>query len=201
MFLLAVCILVLLVATLLSALLTWLVRGLARKNSWVKGPESDRHVHSRPIPRLGGIAVYLTFATIILSETAIVSFGLHLHRPESTRLLLNILMPATLMFFAGLMDDFFGLRASLKLGLQIFAGFWLFHLGCSVAVVSVKIHGTDFTTWLSCAATVAWVVMLSNAFNLIDGLDGLAAGSSVFPCSRFVRLHSSITTDKWALPR
>jgi UDP-GlcNAc:undecaprenyl-phosphate GlcNAc-1-phosphate transferase len=94
-------------------------------------------------------------------------------------------MPATLMFFAGLMDDFFGLRASLKLGLQIFAGFWLFHLGCSVAVVSVKIHGTDFTTWLSCAATVAWVVMLSNAFNLIDGLDGLAAGSSVFPLLTF----------------
>jgi UDP-GlcNAc:undecaprenyl-phosphate GlcNAc-1-phosphate transferase len=185
MFLVAVCVLVLLVATLLSALLTWLVRSIARKNRWVKGPESDRHVHSRPVPRLGGIAVYLTFATIILCEIALVSFGLHLQQPESARLLLRILMPATLMFFVGLADDFFGLRASLKLGIQIIAGFWLFNLGCSVGVVDVKIYGTDCTVWVSCAATVAWVVMLSNAFNLIDGLDGLAAGSSVFPLLTF----------------
>lgn len=185
MFLLAVCVLVLLIATLVSALLTWVVRGLARKYRWVKGPESDRHVHSRPIPRLGGIAVYLTFAAIILAETAIVSFGLRLQRPESTRLLLHILMPATLMFFVGLYDDLFGLRASLKLMLQAAAGFWLFKLGCSVGVVAMKFHGVDYTLGFSAAATVAWVVMLSNAFNLIDGLDGLAAGSSVFPLLTF----------------
>lgn len=185
MFLLAVCILALLGATLLSALLTWFVRGIARENRWLKGPESERHIHSQPIPRLGGVAVYLTFVGLIFFETAIVSFGLHLHRPESTRLLLRILMPATLMFLAGLVDDFFGLRAILKLGLQILSGLWLFQLGCSVGVGSVRFHGADYSTVLSCTATVIWVVMLSNAFNLIDGLDGLAAGSSVFPLLTF----------------
>ena len=181
MFLLAVCITTLLAATLLSAVLTWLVRGLARQNRWLKGPGSDRHVHTEPVPRIGGIAVYLTFVAMIFFEMAIATLGLKLHRPESTRQLLGILMPATLMFLAGLADDFFGLRAIFKLGLQVLAGFWLFKLGCSIGVASVRVHGTDYTIWLSCAATVIWVVMLSNAFNLIDGLDGLAAGSSVFP--------------------
>ncbi len=185
MFLLTICVFALFGATLLSALLTWLVRNIARKNSWVRGPESDRHIHSRPIPRLGGIAVYLTFVGLILFEAGIVSFGLGLQRPESTRILLRILMPATLMFLTGLADDLFGLRALYKLALQAVAGFWLFKLGCSVGVVSMKYHGADYTLWLSCAATIIWVVILSNAFNLIDGLDGLAAGSSVFPLLTF----------------
>jgi UDP-GlcNAc:undecaprenyl-phosphate GlcNAc-1-phosphate transferase len=185
MFLLALCIFALLGAMLLSALCTWCVRNIARKNHWVKGPESDRHVHSSPIPRLGGVAVYCTFIALIFFETALVSFGLHLHRAVSTSQVLHILMPATLMFLAGLADDFFGLRPLLKLGLQIASGFWLFELGCRVGIVGVQFHGTDYSTVLSCTATVAWVVMLSNAFNLIDGLDGLAAGASVFPLLTF----------------
>lgn len=185
MFLLAVWILALLGAMLLSALLTWCVRNLARKRNWVKGPESERHIHNRPIPRMGGVAVYLTFVGLIFFETAVVSFGLHLHQPDSTRLLLRMLMPATLMFLTGLADDFLNFRPILKLGLQIVAGFWLFELGCRVGVGSVVFHGTNYSNTVSCVATVVWVVMLSNAFNLIDGMDGLAAGSSVFPLLTF----------------
>src|SRR5581483_5308565 len=114
MFLLAVCGLALLGALVFSALLTWLVRSLARRNHWVRGPESDRHIHSRPIPRLGGVAVYCTFALFILFETLVVRFAHSLQRPESTQLLLRMLMPATLMFFIGLADDFWNLRPILK---------------------------------------------------------------------------------------
>lgn len=181
MFLLGVCIFALVGSLLVSGLLTWCVRNTARKFNWVKGPESERHIHSLPTPRLGGVAVYFTFVAMIAFETAIVSFGLHRHRPESTQMLLRILMPATLMFLVGLADDFWNLRPILKLGFQVAAGLWLFQLGCHFGFVGIQFHGTDYSRLLSCAATVTWVVMLSNAFNLIDGLDGLAAGSSIFP--------------------
>ncbi len=185
MFLQAVYVVALLGALLFSALLTWSVRSLARKQRWVRGPESERHVHSRPIPRLGGVAVYLTFTVFILLEMAFVSYGLHLHRPDSTALLLRILMPATLMFVAGLADDLWNLRPVFKLAFQIVAGAWLWQIGCRVVITGAKLHGADYSLVLSFAATVLWVVMLSNAFNLIDGLDGLAAGSSVFPLLTF----------------
>lgn len=185
MFLLVVWVIALLGAMLLSGVLTWYVRGIARKKQWSKGPESARHIHDRPIPRLGGVAVYLTFVIMIAFETAIVRFGLHLHRPESTGLLLRILMPGTLMFLVGLADDFWNLRAVVKLAAQIAAGLWLFRLGCHIGLGMVRFHGKDFSTMLSCTATVVWVVMLCNAFNLIDGMDGLAAGASVFPLLTF----------------
>lgn len=185
MFLVALCLFAVTGALVLSALLTWCVRAVATRKSWVRGPESERHVHSQPIPRLGGVAVYLTFTALILFETAFVNFVLHLQSPGSTRLLLHILMPATLMFLAGLADDIRGLRAIVKLALQIVAGAWLWEIGCRVGIGVVKLHGVDYSTALSCAATITWVVMLSNAFNLIDGLDGLAAGSSVFPLLTF----------------
>jgi UDP-GlcNAc:undecaprenyl-phosphate/decaprenyl-phosphate GlcNAc-1-phosphate transferase len=185
MFLVALCLFAVTGALILSALLTWCVRAVATRKSWARGPESERHVHSRPIPRLGGVAVYLTFTLIILFETAIVNFGLHQHSPGSTRLLLHILMPATLMFLTGLADDFRGVRPIVKLCLQLVAGAWLWELGCRVGIGVMKLHGVDYSTALSCTATILWVVMLSNAFNLIDGLDGLAAGSSVFPLLTF----------------
>jgi UDP-GlcNAc:undecaprenyl-phosphate/decaprenyl-phosphate GlcNAc-1-phosphate transferase len=192
MFLLAVNILALLGAMLLSTVATWTIRGLARKRNWARGPESDRHVHKAPIPRLGGVAVYFTFCALILFETAVVSFGLHLHRPESTRIVLRILMPATLMFVVGLVDDIFNIRAVLKLAAEIIAGVWLYRIGCHVPMSGIKFHGVDYSHLASCLATIAWVVMLSNAFNLIDGLDGLAAGASVFPLLTFsaVALHN-----------
>ena len=182
MFLLAVCGVALLGALLVSGLLTWLVRSLARKNDWVKGPESDRHIHNRPIPRLGGVAVYCTFAFFLLFETRVVNLA---HLPESAQLLLRMLMPATLMFLVGLADDLWNVRPIYKLFVQIVAGAWLWQIGCRIHFAGVKLHGVDYSILLSLSATVLWVVILSNAFNLIDGLDGLAAGSSVFPLIAF----------------
>ncbi len=100
-------------------------------------------------------------------------------------MLLHILMPATLVFFAGVADDFLGLSPIWKIVVEVGSGYWLFHLGCRVALSDVVFRGTDYSTALSCALTIAWVVMLSNAFNLIDGLDGLAAGASIFPLLTF----------------
>ena len=192
MFLLAVNILALLGAMLLSTVGTWTIRELARQRNWVRGPESERHVHKSPIPRLGGIAIYFTFCALILFETAAVSLGLHLHQPESTLTVLRMLMPATLMFVVGLVDDILNIRPVYKLVAEIVAGVWLYRIGCQVPITGFKFHGVDYSHLASCVATIAWVVMLANAFNLIDGLDGLAAGASIFPLLTFsaVALHN-----------
>jgi UDP-GlcNAc:undecaprenyl-phosphate/decaprenyl-phosphate GlcNAc-1-phosphate transferase len=185
MFLVAVCLPALLAAMSLSAMLTMAVRNVAKKYRWAKGPESDRHLHREPIPRLGGVAIYLTFVILLLVEVIGVSFGMHSHTPLSTRLVFRILAPATLMFLGGLADDIFGLPPIAKLLVQVVAGFYLYEIGCRVQFGGLQFHGVDYSAFASCAATVIWVAMLSNAFNLIDGLDGLAAGASVFPLLTF----------------
>jgi len=181
---LLLCICSLIAAMIICAVLTRYVRELALKRNWVRGPESDRHIHQWAIPRLGGAAIYVTVLILVLIEIAILR-ALHRHNPDSTRLLLRFLMPGTLMFLTGLADDFWSLRPILKLGAQITSGVWLFFLGCQVSITGLTIHGFDFSPFVSCAATVLWVVMFTNAFNLIDGLDGLAAGASVFPLLTF----------------
>ena len=126
MFLLVISVSALLAATLLSTLATWFVRSVARSKGWAKGPDSERHVHSRPIPRVGGIALYLTFVTLILGETLVAGLGLQVHRAESTILLLRILMPATLVFAGGLADDFWGVSPLWKLVVELMSGYWLY---------------------------------------------------------------------------
>jgi UDP-GlcNAc:undecaprenyl-phosphate GlcNAc-1-phosphate transferase len=185
MFLLAVCVPALLAAMSVSAALTVAVRNLARKRRWAKGPGSDRHLHQEPIPRFGGVAVYLTFVLLLLLEIIGVTLGLHIGTPSSTRLVIQILVPATLMFLCGLADDVFDLPPIAKILVEIVAGLYLYEIGCRIQLGGLQYHGVDYANFASCAATVLWVVMLSNAFNLIDGLDGLAAGASVFPLLTF----------------
>ena len=88
----------------LALFLTWYVRGAAVANRWVSAPESYRHVHDTPIPRLGGIAIFLAFVgmtgVLVLTNRLIgVQFGF------SSRNWLGLLGPAFLIFSVGLYDD------------------------------------------------------------------------------------------------
>ena len=161
----------------LSALLTWAVREIANSSGLAFGPESDRHIHTSPIPRLGGIAIFCTFIT---------GFGFYLLAsarglvPAPTNNdALKVLAPAVFMFAVGLIDDLRGLRAYTKLLAQIAGGMCLYFSGIRFACFH-----TSFGTWadepICLAITIFWVVLVCNAINLIDGLDGLAAGATLF---------------------
>jgi UDP-GlcNAc:undecaprenyl-phosphate/decaprenyl-phosphate GlcNAc-1-phosphate transferase len=166
------------VALLASATLTRLVRDFSIARGWHSAPSSKRHVHTRPIPRLGGVAIFLTLWCIVLGGWATEHLGLSQFLVPG--LTLRILGPATIIFLLGLVDDFCGLSAYTKFAVQAAAATLLFWNGIGISYLSI-LAGHSHLGWLvGLPLTILWVLWITNAFNLIDGLDGLAAGSALF---------------------
>lgn len=141
-----------------SALLTWCVRTLANRFGWVEQPRPNRW-HSSPRAKLGGIAVFLA----LVAGTAVFVPG--------TVTLAGFFVVATGVFAFGLVDDFVGLRPQTLFVGQIIAALVLFLLGYR--------FGGYLPYWLALALVVLWVVGITNAMNLLDNMDGLAAGVAV----------------------
>ena len=162
---------------LLSFILTWCVRRVAVERGWVVIPASH-HIHDTMIPRLGGVAIYLSFI-VCAAVLALTSYLLEIDIGLAPRTLLYLLLPATLVFLVGLYDDFRPVNAYVKFSVQIIAGLLLFLGGYKIIQVPL-LFGEQHFEWLALPFTILWVLWITNAFNLIDGLDGLAAGSALF---------------------
>jgi UDP-GlcNAc:undecaprenyl-phosphate GlcNAc-1-phosphate transferase len=94
---------------------------------------------------------------------------------------LTLLVPATIIFLFGVYDDLRGVPVRYKFIVQAGAGLLLYVMGGRIEVLSVPfVGGVELPLVVSCALTVFWVVGVTNAFNLIDGMDGLAAGAALF---------------------
>jgi UDP-GlcNAc:undecaprenyl-phosphate/decaprenyl-phosphate GlcNAc-1-phosphate transferase len=159
---------------LLAIVLTRLVRDTSTRLGLVDLPDNRRKTHQLAVPRTGGVAIvaaYLfSYALLLytpLPGGAIVHAGL----PFIWRLL-----PATGAIFAtGLLDDLYHLKPWWKLAGQIAAGALAYAGGLRMA----DIAGFSHFGWLSIPLTIGWLVLCANAFNLIDGIDGLATGVGV----------------------
>lgn len=136
----------------------------------VKGTDSERHLHTRPTPRMGGLAIYLGF---FFSVILFVPMG---------RKVASMLIGATVIVFLGIVDDIHDLKASHKLLVQLAASVIAVLGGNKITFFSRLTMAGDaghFSLgWLSIPVTLIWIVLITNAVNLIDGLDGLAAGVS-----------------------
>lgn len=163
----------------LSFVLTWYVRNIAIARKWVAGPNSPRHLHSTPIPRVGGVSIYLSF---VVSVGAIATTSLWMKRavPFSEQRVLYILIAGTLVFLLGLYDDIRSVTPRAKIAIQIVAGVLLFWNGSRALEIGVLLGSSTLAWATELLLTVFWVLLITNAFNLIDGLDGLAAGSALF---------------------
>ena len=161
----------------LSFVFTKYVRDVASRHGWVAIPASDRHLHTRPVPRLGGIAIYLSFA-VSLAIALLSAYNVGLSFP--LRPIGTILLSGSLVFLLGVYDDLRGAGPWIKFAVQALAGTLLFAGGLRILDMPVLFGGRHFPWFIGLPLTVVWVLAITNAFNLIDGLDGLAAGSALF---------------------
>ena len=160
----------------LALFLTPLVRNLARRLGIVDEPGDVRRLHSDAIPRLGGIAVFAAYLGAF-GILFLVDFLAGRIVREAFPMVLR-LAPAVLVVFAvGLMDDLRGLTPLQKFVGQLVAAVLVIWGG---GVLVSGIAGWEAPLWLAVPLTLVWLVGCANAFNLIDGVDGLAVGVGLF---------------------
>jgi UDP-GlcNAc:undecaprenyl-phosphate GlcNAc-1-phosphate transferase len=166
-----VCLLVALIATLS---VTELVRVFAHRVRAVDSP-GGRRVHSRPTARLGGLGIYWGFylALALVSWAQPEGAGAVIHRDLG---IVGMMIGSSMLLIVGVMDDVYGLKAPLKLLFQTLAALVLFQFGWRVETIGIPGVGAVAAGPWSLPLTLMWTLAVTNAFNLIDGLDGLAGG-------------------------
>ena len=154
---------------------TYGVRGWARKKGYVDRP-GGRRIHLKPTPNVGGIAVGLG-TTAVVAAWAFTSLETSVQRPE----IVWMLVGGLLMLLLGVRDDIQPLSARLKFFLQWVIASIVFLGGVRILGANVgTLWIASFPGWVSYAVTTFWIVGAANAFNLIDGSDGVAAGAALF---------------------
>jgi UDP-GlcNAc:undecaprenyl-phosphate GlcNAc-1-phosphate transferase len=160
-----------LIAFVTSVFLTYLVRGFARKYGYVAKPKSDRW-HKRPTALLGGVAIFFT--------TVVVSLIFAEHTVPS----LIILGSSSFLFLVGLIDDILDIKPYQKLFGQIIGVSFIISGGLALStgdaeeMKSVLVPLWTSSQVLNICITAFWLVGITNAINLLDNMDGLAAGIS-----------------------
>ena len=177
----------------LSFVATREVRDIATRRGWVSIP-GGRHLHETPRPRLGGVAIFLAFSLSLALWLVLALIFPRLATGVVPTMLLRIYVPACLIFCLGIYDDLYGAGPYLKFAVQAIAASMLFAGGMRVLDLPLIFPHT-LPWFLGLPLTVLWVVAVTNAFNLIDGLDGLAAGSALF--STLVFFIVALVNQSW----
>jgi len=171
-----------LVVFLLSLALTLLLTPAAKKLAFKFGAvdrPSKRRIHKKIIPRFGGLPIFISFVAAVLFALVFANnFGVKLSGREMLSIQ-GILFGGALITLLGLFDDLSGMPALAKLAGQIVASGVAVYFGVQILFIS-----TPFTKILmlgvwAVPVTIMWMVAMTNAINLIDGLDGLASGITV----------------------
>ena len=153
-----------LVPFVISLAMTPLIRAVARKLG-LYAKTNERTIHRGQIARVGGVAIFIAF---------LIAFLLYV---EVDKLVLGIILGSSIIFITGLVDDVFDIKAFIKLALQIASALVVIYVGgISLEKFNLPFGLTITNTIVLDIITFIWIVGVTNAINLIDGLDGLAAG-------------------------
>ena len=165
--------LVLVVAAGATAALTVPAKRIALRVGYVAHP-GERTVHTRPTPYGGGAAMFMGFMVAVLGAAAVPQL-----RPifQDSPEMAGVVLAAGAMFAVGLIDDVRDMSAPAKMAGQVLAASILYFSGVTMYELKIPLAGFFvLTPGIVPLITAAWVIALTNAVNLIDGLDGLAAG-------------------------
>jgi UDP-GlcNAc:undecaprenyl-phosphate GlcNAc-1-phosphate transferase len=139
----------------------------------------ERKIHTTPIPRSGGLAIALSFVLAFIASSFFpASYSYHLYLDSRISV---ALLGGLVIFCVGFFDDIHRLRPRFKLLFQIIAASLAYYSGLRIEIFAIGTTTFHFSI-LSYFVTVFWFLLLINAMNLIDGLDGLAAGIAFFAC-------------------
>ena len=165
----------------LTCILTPVVRYLALQKGFVDCPQRARKVHHQATPRIGGVAILLSFLTVILvaglfvPQLSVLLWG-------SNPVICSIILGSLGIFIIGFLDDLARLAPKTKLLGEFFiAGLVVW--GANLSFTTVQFLGLgsiSFPEWIGFGLSCLWIVGMANAINLIDGLDGLASGIALF---------------------
>lgn len=140
---------------------------LAKRSGAVAEPDADRHIHSQPTPRLGGIAMFLGFAV------AVAAFG------DSIQYRWQVVAVCGAITIAMALDDVFDLNWKAKLTIEVGAGVLVALSGVLITFIAVPGLGSTSVWqlgWLAAPITIAWITGMEVSVNFLDGADGVAAG-------------------------
>ena len=181
----------LLVALIVSFLMTPVVKTFAYKVGAIDVPKDNRRMHKKPIPRLGGLAIFMGFMVAILL------FG------QITKQMQGILLGAVIIVVLGVVDDITPLPAKLKFVVQIIAALIPVSHGVVIQALSNPNLFSDNAYWvlgpLGIPITVLWIVAITNSVNLIDGLDGLANGVSAISATTMLVIALLVSESQVAI--
>ncbi len=156
---------------------TPVTRNFLRRSGLLDRPDAHRKLHASPVPRLGGIPIAAAFAlslTLFRFLPGVASPALD----SALDRILPLIPGALIVFLVGVLDDLYDLRPWQKLSGQLAAAVWVFAAGLHIQGVAG--HTLAPSPWITFPITILWLVACTNAFNLIDGVDGLAAGVGFF---------------------
>ncbi len=159
-------------AGVISFLATPLVKSLANRVGAIDVPKDNRRMHTVPIPRMGGLAIFVGFLLSVL-----------IFSKNMDRELQSILLGSIVLIILGVFDDKYALGAKLKLFFQLMAAcIVVFYGGLRIDRLTNPFGDSLYSYWdfglFSYPITIIWIVAITNAVNFIDGLDGLACGVS-----------------------
>jgi len=165
-----------LVSLTISLITTFWVQKTAVARGLLVPPASDRHMHTKPLPRIGGVGIYLAFLITVVVFCAAPRGG---QRIFPLHMLIGFLIATCSIFLVGAYDDLKSLRPQSKLIFEFLAAVFVYFSGFGLHHISLSVGGYEIGKPLGCALTVIWILLITNAFNLIDGLDGLAVGTAL----------------------
>ncbi len=148
----------------------------------IMDPVDARKIHSKPIPRIGGIVIFISTSVLLIVVMLLnndIGEGFRRQRAE----VLTLLSCGGFIFLIGLIDDLRQLKARHKLLAQVAAAAALALAGIRIETINVAGLFTVDLGWFSYLVTILWIIAITNAVNLIDGLDGLAAGICAIACA------------------
>lgn len=164
-----------LVALAIVLVATPLVRSAAGRLGAVDRPDGQRRLHSRPVPKLGGVALFFSFYAAV---ALVLPFWDDPSGRAAEVVAWQIFGPSLLILALGIADDMWGVKPWTKVGVQLLAGLWIAANPDFRIVLLSNPFGASIGTVgaLAIPLTLAWVVLITNAFNIVDGMDGLASG-------------------------